>query len=245
MDSSNRRSVAQEAALEGRLLARPAHPMDTGLPGLHQLNLDLHRDAWLYVPPSYHPEVSAPLVVALHGAGGLGRNHLDHLRPEADEHGILLLAPTSRESTWDVVHGGYGPDVLFIDRALQLTMSRYSVDPERFGVEGFSDGASYALSLGLTNGDLFTHILAFSPGFMAPLAQRGEPHIFISHGISDTVLPIDRCSRRLVPALQRAGYNVRFIEFTGGHTVPTAIASEGVEWFFAAPAATTADSGRR
>ncbi len=32
--------------------------------------------------------------------------------------------------------------------------------------QGFSDGASYALSLGVPNGDLFTHIVAFSPGFM-------------------------------------------------------------------------------
>jgi phospholipase/carboxylesterase len=31
---------------------------------------------------------------------------------------------------------------------------------------GFSDGASYALSLDLTNGDLFASLIAFSPGFI-------------------------------------------------------------------------------
>ena len=58
-------------------------------------------------------------------------------------------------------------------------------------------GASYALSVGLTNGDLFSDILAFSPGFMAPAVRHGAPNIFISHGTQDTVLPIDRCSRRI------------------------------------------------
>ena len=38
-----------------------------------------------------------------------------------------------------------------------------------------------------------------------PAVQRGAPRIYISHGTHDTVLPIDRCSRRIVPALQRAG----------------------------------------
>jgi len=96
---------------------------------------------------------------------------------------------------------------------------------------GFSDGASYALSLGLTNGDLFTHVIAFSPGFMAPAHQVGAPRIYISHGIHDAVLPIDRCSRRLVPILERAGYDVKYHEFDGPHTIPPDIAREAVEWF--------------
>jgi predicted esterase len=86
----------------------------------------------------------------------------------ADEAGLVLLAPESRGTTWDVLRGGYGPDVAFIDRALEQTFGRYAVDPRRLAVGGFSDGASYALSLGITNGDLFGHVLAFSPGFMAP-----------------------------------------------------------------------------
>ncbi len=51
------------------------------------------------------------------------------------------------------------------------------MDAGRVGIGGFSDGASYALSLGLTNGDLFTHVLAFSPGFMRPASQVGRPKV--------------------------------------------------------------------
>lgn len=40
---------------------------------------------------------------------------------------------------------------------------------------GFSDGASYALSLGQPNADVFSHIIAFSPGFMrAPSLVSGS-----------------------------------------------------------------------
>jgi phospholipase/carboxylesterase len=83
----------------------------------------------------------------------------------------------------------------------------------------------------LVNGDLFTHILAFSPGFVAPGGTTGEPRIFVSHGTRDEVLPIAYCSRRIVPDLRRAGYAVRYDEFEGPHTVPPTIAAEGLDWF--------------
>jgi predicted esterase len=170
-------------------------------------------------------------VVLLHGAGGNAEAGLSLLRTLADEAGLMLLAPASRKQTWDVIVGGYGPDVALIDRALAQTFSRYAVDPARCAVSGFSDGASYALSLGLTNGDLFTHIIAFSPGFMAPRELQGKPPIFISHGTRDDVLPIDRCSRRIVPELQRRDYDVDYREFEGPHTVPPDIARGALTWF--------------
>src|SRR5918995_968810 len=104
----------------------------------------------------------------------------------------------------------YGPDVAAIDRALEHVFSRCAVDPGRVAVGGYSDGASYALSLGIANGDLFTHVLAFSPGFMALAGQVSSPQIFVSHGTRDGWLPIESCSRRIVPRLEGAGYEVRY-----------------------------------
>jgi phospholipase/carboxylesterase len=155
------------------------------------------------------------------------------LRPFADEIGVILLVPESRRTSWDVIHDGYGPDVELIDKALALVFSRYSVDPARIAISGFSDGASYALSLGLTNGELFRHILAFSPGFAAPADRTGSPRIFISHGDADAVLPIDRCSRRIVTKLKVSGYEYVYREFKGPHTVPHEIAREAVTWLMA------------
>ena len=59
-----------------------------------------------------------------------------------------------------------------------------------------------------------------------------HPHIFVSHGTHDRVLPIDRCRRAIVPRLERAGYDVHYQEFDGPHTVPEAIAIEALDWGF-------------
>src|SRR5215216_2164125 len=236
---------------EGRLLARPGQPTETVSPGLHPLGLDRDRDALLYVPAGYQPDQPAPFALSLHGAGGDETSGLYPLRDLADEAGLILLSPASRQPTWDVIRGGYGPDVAFIDRALAAAFARCAVDPELLAVAGFSDGASYALSLGITNGDLFPSVMAFSPGFMAPADQRGEPRIFISHGSKDQVLAIDRTSRRIVPQLARAGYDVEYYEFDGPHTVPPEIARQALDWFVsvndqnvsaATPAASTGES---
>jgi phospholipase/carboxylesterase len=117
--------------------------------GLQPLMLGAARESYLYVPATYRAERPAPLLLLLHGAGGHARQGLDLLRSLADEAGVVLLAPTSREHTWDLlVDRRYGPDVTIVDQALEHVFSRYAVDTARIAVGGFSDGASYALSLG-------------------------------------------------------------------------------------------------
>ena len=227
--------AAKDGHTEGRLRSRSAAepPGEAPPVGLRRLGLDARGDHLLYVPAGYRLGNLAPLVVLLHGAGANSRDIMPSLRDLADAAGLILLAPTSREYTWDVIVREYGPDVEGIDRVLESVFSRYAVDPGRIAVGGFSDGASYALSLGITNGDLFGHVLAFSPGFMAPAAQVGFPRVFVSHGAHDTVLPVDRCSRRIVRELERAGYDVRYREFEGGHVIPPEIGREAVNWFAA------------
>jgi predicted esterase len=180
-----------------------------------------------YVPP---PEGSAArrLVVLLHGAGGSARQGLEILLPVADEHQLLLAAPQSAGRTWDFLRRGYGPDVRRIDGMLERFASEHRVSG--LSIAGFSDGASYALSLGITNGDVVDSVIAFSPGFAAPEVRHGSPRLFVSHGISDAVLPIDRCSRRLVPTLQRNGYSVAYEEFDGGHEFPGPIVERAMHW---------------
>lgn len=221
---------------EGRLRARPGRPtVEAPERGLRPLGLGGQRDGLLYVPASYRADRPAPLVVVLHGSRSGAREGLGPWLKLADEAGLLLLAPESRGRTWDIVllDGGYGPDVPFIDRALAHVFERYAVEPKRLALAGFSDGASFALSLGLTNGDLFTHVVAFSPGFLEPAAQRGKPGVFLSHGREDTVLPIGPCSRSILPLLKDAGHAVRYREFEGAHEVPPGIAREALAWFTA------------
>jgi predicted esterase len=172
------------------------------------------------------------LVLLLHGAGGSPRQGLDLLLPLADSRGLLLLAPKSASGTWDLIVDGFGVDVRRVDRVLEEVVDAYAVEAAVVG--GFSDGASYALSLGLTNGDLFGAVIAFSPGFAAPLVRHGRPQVFVSHGTGDRVLPVNACSRRLVPQLKALDYPVTYVEFAGGHEVPEPVRDRAVAWLLPA-----------
>jgi phospholipase/carboxylesterase len=223
----------EELSRRGFLTLRPDAAANPPSPvaGSQRLGIGGRRDAVLFVPRRYDPSVPAPLLVLLHGAGGEAHQMLALCEQTAEARGIVLFAPDSRGRTWDIILGGYGPDVAFLERALAQVAGRCRIDAERIGVGGFSDGASYALSLGLNNGALFSDILAFSPGFAAPTEAHGTPRIFISHGVRDEVLPIDSCSRRLVPRLRKAGYDVDYREFPGGHIVPPEMVEAAVARF--------------
>jgi phospholipase/carboxylesterase len=210
----------------GRIDARPSAPATAGARGLRRIGRGT-----LYVPESYDPRRASPLIVVLHGAGGEPEGMMSLLRPHADRTGAIVFAPKSIGATWDVIHATLGPDVERLDDAMADVFARYLIDPKRVAVSGFSDGASYALTIGVANGDLFTHILAFSPGFLTAPAQNGSPRVYVSHGTNDRILPVDRCSRVLVPRLQSAGYTVIYREFDGPHTVPADVATEAFDWF--------------
>ena len=170
-------------------------------------------------------------MLLFHGAGGSG-SRASGWFPLADAFGVVLLAPDSRdERSWDAVLGDWGPDLQFIARALRQTVERWAIDRRRMCAAGFSDGASYALSFGITAGDVFSHVAAFSPGLMTPRDARGKPQVFISHGTSDPVMPIDETSRKFVPALKKLGYDVTFREYDGGHSVPEPVVREAFAWF--------------
>lgn len=205
----------------------PARPPE---PGEHELGVVDERDSLLFLPSSAGSGEPVPLVFSLHGAGGSAQGGLDLLRSTAAEHGFAVLAPSSRNSTWDAVRGRYGPDVEILDRSLRRAFELVRVDPERIAVAGFSDGASCALGLGLANGDLFGDVVAFSPGFVPPAGRSGTPRIFVSHGAADDVLPVDRTSRRIVPRLEEDGYDVTYAEFEGGHAVPPRVVRRAAEW---------------
>jgi phospholipase/carboxylesterase len=208
------------------MAANPAHP------GVHPLELRTERDALLYIPESVPPDRPSPLLVYLHGATGNEQEGIRRIVPYADEFRFVLLSPASEDGTWDAIGGSYGPDVRFLDHALERAFNACAVNPRRLAISGFSDGASYALGLGLSNGDLFTHVMALSPGFIPSGAQeRGRARFFFSHGTADRILPIDQCSRRLVPQLKRAGYDVTYLEFDGPHTLTKEIGEAAMHWF--------------
>ena len=215
---------------DGRLSARPRNDVKTTQTGEIKLGLDSNRDSILQIPKNAG-QSSLPLFVMLHGATQSAEEMFWYLGSTHEDAGVAVLAPNSRDTTWDAIGGdGFGIDVEYLNRALERVFETAAIDPARISVGGFSDGASYGLSLGLINGDYFNSIVAFSPGFVISGDLHGQPRIYISHGTHDHILPIDRCGRRIATGLKDYGYDVTFREFDGNHEIPADVAREGLSW---------------
>lgn len=216
-----------------RLGSRPGTPTSAGPLGLRRLGLGGDIDGSVYVPASYAAATPAPLVLLLHGAGGSAAEFITPFIAEADLMGHVLLAVDSRKLTWDFAGGTFGPDIAFIDNALAHTFSRYRVDAQRLAIGGFSDGATMSLAVGLSNGDLFSHVVAWTPGALIDTKHRGEPDVFVSHGAMDAIFPVGPNARAIVNELRKQGYHVEYREFNGAHVLPADIRHESMAWLAA------------
>lgn len=221
------------------LASRPGAAADSLPAGITKIA----DDAIIYRPPTLGPGPH-PLIVLLHGAGQGADELIPAFRAEADKRGLILLAPKSSGSTWDLIASAerfrgrppkngempeFGPDVARIDAAMGSAFQKAAIDPKHVILAGFSDGASYALSLGLANPALFHGVLAFAPGMMiAPgrvsLAQR----VFMAHGRADRAIPIRVSRDGLAPALATAGMKMQYRDFNGGHDINRKALDEGL-----------------
>ncbi|MBB2919663.1 alpha/beta hydrolase [Cupriavidus alkaliphilus] len=220
-----------DPSLLGRLSFTTGPPTGAPLPpGHHAIEMREGRDAVLFVPHGLAAHEPAPLMVMFHGAGGFPEKVLPHLEAHAQRHKFLVLAPHSLYPTWDIVIGGNGPDLQRLHQALTAVTSRHRIDPRRLAFAGFSDGASYALSLGITNGDIASHVIAFSGGFMSVFMQTGIPKVFVAHGLADEQLPI-ASGRAHAARLRAAGYDVEYVEFDGPHVIHAHVVERAIDFF--------------
>jgi phospholipase/carboxylesterase len=197
--------------------------------GVHALALGGGRRALMRVTPGGERGRKA-LIVVLHGAGGSSRDGLYAFRGGWDAPGVALVAPAAHGSTWSRLRG-LDTDLPTVTRALDRALARCPVDRRRVAVGGFSDGATYALSLGLEKGDVFKAIMALSPGGLDTQRIVGKPRIFIAHGVDDDVLSFSRTKDLIVPELRGSGYDVTFRTFKGGHKAPAPVSRAAVRWF--------------
>ena len=227
-----------DAAL--RLNLPPAAGQPRWPPGLHQCAVGAERPALLRVPAGE----PTGLAMLFHGAGGGPDGAIDLLAGRADAEGLLVLAPASTGRTWDLVGGPVGPDLRQCATLLGQVLRGWPVRYDDRLVAGFSDGASYALSLGLSNGDVFSFAAGFSPGFVTAPVRHGRPRVFVSHGTADAVLPIERCGRAVARQLREADYDVTYDEFADGHLVPVASVERALRLWRSAPGTATPPAPR-
>jgi phospholipase/carboxylesterase len=225
-------SAAGAAGWLGTRNARAQDQAQSGVPyGESRLGVSNDdRDGTLYVPKKYKNGVPMPLLMMLHGFAGFGTG-VRYTFPLAEEFGVIVIAPESRELTWGQSAPGFDQDVRYLGAAFRHVSSFLDVDPAHVALGGHSDGAGYALSMGLAYGETFNHLMIFSEGLMIPFRKQGKPKIFIGHGIDDHQMPIDDTSRKFVPKLKSEGYDVTYREYEGGHGTPVSVVREAFEWF--------------
>jgi phospholipase/carboxylesterase len=219
-----------------RLSARPQGVERSIAPGTIRLQVD-QAEIVAYLPESALARPRVPLMLFLHGAMRTVEYFMDGFRPMADSTGVMVVMPYAARGTWDAIRGTFGADVAGIDAALAWAFRSVPVDPRSLALTGFSDGATYTLGLGRANGDLFTRLVAYAPGFLLPVSSVGRPPIVISHGTEDAVLSYRRTADNIVPALQQEGYAVDFRSFDGPHGVDGDVAFEQMQVLAAATAA--------
>lgn len=211
--------------------SRAASAQDKVPYGQTRLGLsDDGRDGTLFVPKSYKPGTKMPLVIMLHGFSGWGDNQR-RLFDLAEELGFIVVAPESRDITWGKEAPGFDQDVRYIGAAFRHVGSLVDVDFDHVALGGQSDGAGYALTMGLAYGDTFNHLIVLAGGgLIEPIRRQGKPKIFIAQGVKDTTMPPDVSGRKNYKLL-KDDYDVTYREHAGGHATPAAITREAMLWF--------------
>jgi phospholipase/carboxylesterase len=229
-------SLREDAALLARLAA-PAND-NTGI--VHDNNEPGSRGGYsLYVPEYYTPDREWPLVMALHGGSGNGRNFLWSWLRDARGHGAILVAPTATgptpgKSTWALM--GDDTDTPNLVRILDSVRARWNIDSTKMLMTGMSDGGTFCYVSGLDRASPFTHLAPVSATFhplMAEMADadrlRGLP-IHIVHGRLDWMFPV-QVARQTQQVLSAAGAEVTYRELDDlSHAYPREMNASILKW---------------
>ncbi|MBQ9362425.1 MAG: prolyl oligopeptidase family serine peptidase [Bacteroidaceae bacterium] len=127
------------------------------------------RSYWLYVPSGCKP--NAPLVIALHGAGGHSTDNSPRFNEIADKEGFIVAYPQGKDIYFPVF-GGTVPgwdasgednaDVDFIKAVIEDIADVYTIDRQRIYCCGFSNGGMMTYALANTCSQLFAAYASIS-----------------------------------------------------------------------------------
>jgi len=187
----------------------------------------------LYVPLTYTPSRSYPLVICLHGAGFDGDTYLDRWQPRLGED-YLLACPSIDLGAWWTREGEE-----LVLAVLSEVSRKYRVDSDRVFLTGMSNGGIGTYLIGLNHPDRFAALVPMAaalPPDLFPLLENAKNlPFYIIHGAQDQVMPV-QYSREVVDYLRNRGQSVIYREhervhpMAGGHFFPREELPDLLEW---------------
>ena len=182
----------------------------------------------LFIPEADARKKPLPLVVYLHGGGGVGADNLKQISggnatgthvwttPDAQrKHPAFVLAPQAPEGQpWATPrYDGLSSSAEAVLEMIAALSREFAIDPDRVYLTGQSLGGYGTWDIISKRPDLF--------GAAVPLCGGGDSSrivaarrmaIWTFHGAKDEVVPVGG-SRDLVAALKRAGSPVKYTEY--------------------------------
>jgi predicted peptidase len=206
----------------------------------------------LFVPQNYDRTKKYPLVVYLHGGGGVGDDNLKQIQggngylidfftqAESQTHyPAFVVAPQSEGDGW-VEHALSKPAPtrqlrLVVDLISDLQGS-YSIDGSRLYVAGQSLGGFGTFAIVAEFPKLFAAGVPLCGGAdESKVLSIVKTPLWVFHGDQDEAVPVDS-SRRIVAAIKKAKGRVKYTEYPGeGHNIWLKVVKEPelLSWLFA------------
>ncbi|MES1990336.1 MAG: phospholipase [Pseudomonadota bacterium] len=189
----------------------------------------------LYVPETYDAAYPAPLIIAMHGGSGHGRDILWTWLASARTRGAILLSPTSIGPTWSLMEPE--PDHQNLMRMIAHVKENWSVDGAKILLTGMSDGGTFTYVLGLQADAPFTHLAPIAASFHPFLVEMADTErvkglpLYITHGALDWMFDKEM-GRVASHAMTGAGARVIYREIEDlSHTYPRDENPAIMDWF--------------
>jgi predicted peptidase len=197
----------------------------------------------VFVPRKLDRSKPAPLVIALHGAGGAPESFLNSLADAAEKHQFIVAAPTgyTANAAYGFMRRMAGPaerensrlSEIDVMNVLDIMRAGFNIDPRRIYVVGASIGAVGAVHLASKYRDVWAAIGVISPAITSNLPEEFESFdalpVVVLHGDRDDSVPV-ALVRDWVNRLGQLKVPMQYHEYRGGTHL--SVAQQGGEKVF-------------
>lgn len=175
----------------------------------------LERTYRIHIPPSYDETKPAPVVIALHGGGGKGKNMqkltLGGFNRLADREGFIVVYPDGIGRHWNDGREGVNyrahrekiDDAGFISALIDRLTGELNIDRERVYATGISNGAMMSYRLACELPEKFAAIAPVAGAMPLNLSSRCSTSrpvpVLIIDGKDDPMVPWEGGNVRLGP----------------------------------------------